>query len=50
MSENRKKVKKYRVKVKILQDKVFCFGADVEQEWVHVGSDQEDDLVRETTI
>ena len=40
----------YRFKVKILQDKVFCFGADVEQEWVHMGSDQEDDSVRETTI
>jgi hypothetical protein len=37
-------------RVKILQDKVFCFGADVEQEWVHMGSDQEDDSVRETTI
>jgi hypothetical protein len=29
---------------------VICFGADVEQEWVHMRSDQEDDSVRETTI
>jgi hypothetical protein len=29
---------------------VFCFGADAEQEWVYMGSDQEDASVRETTV